>query len=204
MTTMTDATASEAKPTESQIRERRSAFIRVARDNQASLLRSARRLCIGDDERAQDLVQDSLVRAYEAFLKGSYDGSNPSPWLKRIMTNLFINEYRRSKKWDAGVTVETLTRSGEAGPPQTHARSSDLPGFDLLNSTLDEELERALRSLSEPVRLCVILVDIEGLDYAEAARALRIPIGTVRSRLARARMQLHDLLRDYARRRGII
>jgi RNA polymerase sigma-70 factor (ECF subfamily) len=201
---MTESPLMEAKPTDSEIKQRRAAFTTVARDNQGVLLSSARRLCQGDDERAQDLVQDALVRAYEAFLKGSFDGANPRAWLQRILTNLFINDYRRSKKWDAGVTVDALTRSGEAGPPQTHARSSDLPGFDLLNATLDEELERALGSLSEILRLCIILVDIEGLDYAEAAAALNIPIGTVRSRLARARMQLHDLLRDYARRKGII
>jgi RNA polymerase sigma-70 factor, ECF subfamily len=186
------------------IARRRAAFGKIAREQQAVLLSAARRFCAGNDEKAQDLVQDTLVRAYDAYLHGKFDGSSPRAWLLRILTNLFINDYRRHQKWDAGVTVEDLTRSGEAGPPQTHAADSDQPGFELLAATLDEDLERALGTLSDGLRQCVILVDMDGLDYAEAAAALGIPIGTVRSRLSRARMQLHDILRDFAIRKGLI
>jgi RNA polymerase sigma-70 factor (ECF subfamily) len=68
-------------------------------------------------------------------------------------------------------------------------------------ATLDEPLERALAALPHEQRACVLLVDVEGWEYAEAAAALDIPIGTVRSRLARARRQLHALLFDYAQAR---
>lgn len=164
-------------------------------------MRLARRLCRGDDDRAQDLAQDALVRAYEAYAAGRFDaGGNARAWLLRILTNLFINDYRRRKKWEAGMDVETLTSSGEAGPPQTHAAPVDVPGVTLLEQILDEELEAALNRLSPPLRLCVLLVDVQGLEYAEAAQALRVPVGTVRSRLSRARMQLEDLLSDFALR----
>ena len=185
---------------------RRHAFAAIARQQETNLLRAARRLCRGDEDHAQDLVQEALVRAYKAYSAGNYEESaaTPWPWLLRILTNLFINDYNRRRKWDAGVDLDTVTASGEAGPAETHAPPCDMPGLVLLAETLDEELEQALARLSEPLRLCVVLVDMEGLDYAEAAKTLNIPIGTVRSRLSRARLQLQDLLQDYGRRRRLI
>jgi RNA polymerase sigma-70 factor (ECF subfamily) len=166
---------------------------------------AAHRLCRGNGDQAADLVQDTLVRAYEAYLEGRFQpGSNARPWLIRIMTNLYINDHNRRKKWDAGIDVETLTSSGETGPEAIRAAPADVPGVTLLAETLDEELEQALAHLSEGLRLCIILVDMQGLEYAEAAAALGIPIGTVRSRLARARMQLQDILRDFGRRRRLL
>jgi len=185
---------------------RRIAFATLVRAQQTNLLRASRRLCRGDDDRAQDLIQDTLVRAYEAYTAGKFqaDAGALWPWLLRILTNLFINDYNRRRKWDAGIDLDTLTASGSGGPEQTHAPAADIPGQALLTSTLDEELEEALAALPETMRVCVILVDMEGLEYAEAAKALAIPIGTVRSRLARARMQLYDRLQDYARRKRLI
>jgi len=183
----------------------RAEFSALVRRHETDLMRTALRLCRGDHDRAADLVQDTLVRAYEAYQDGRFQpGTSARPWLLRILTNLFINDYKRRQKWDAGVDVETLTASGETGPPSTHAAPADMPGFTLLAQTLDEELEQALVLLSDVLRVCVVLVDMQGLEYAEAALALGIPIGTVRSRLARARMQLQDILRDYARRKGLL
>jgi RNA polymerase sigma-70 factor (ECF subfamily) len=182
--------------------ERRAIFAAVARENESALLRTARRLCCGDEDRAQDVVQEALVRGYDAFLRGQFtDGTNWRAWLTRIMTNNYINDYRRRRKWEADVDVETLTRGGETGPSNTHAPPSEMPGVQLMSEIMDEELEKALASLSEGLRLCVLLVDIEGLDYAETAAALDIPIGTVRSRLSRARLILHDRLVEYAKDR---
>jgi RNA polymerase sigma-70 factor, ECF subfamily len=184
---------------------RRAEFAALAHQWETDMLKMARRLTQGDDDRAQDLVQDTLIRAYQAYSEGRFDeGGNAKAWLFRILTNLFINEYRRRQKWDAGVDVETLTASGDTGPSQTHAAAADVPGVTLLKQTLDEELEQALNSLSEGLRDCVVMVDMQEMDYAEAAKALDIPIGTVRSRLSRARMQLHDLLYEYGRRKRLI
>ncbi len=183
---------------------RRARFTRLVLVHEGDLLRAARRLCRGDDDRAQDLTQDTLVRAYEAYRDGRFqEGMHPRPWLIRILTNLFITDYHRRRRGDAGVDVDTLTSGGAAGPPQTHIPKSEIPGVALISAILDEELEAALAALPEPLRLCVLLVDVEGLEYAEAAAALGIPLGTVRSRLARARMRLEDLLADWARRRRL-
>ena len=185
--------------------QRRAEFAALARKHGQDLMRASHRLCRNDRDRAADLVQDTLVRAYEAYLDGRFqEGTNARPWLLRILTNLYINDHNRRKRWDAGIDVETLTSSGEAGPESTHAAPADVPGVALMAGTLDEELEAALARLSEGLRLCVILVDMQGLEYAEAAAALAIPVGTVRSRLARARMQLQDILRDFGRRRRLV
>jgi RNA polymerase sigma-70 factor (ECF subfamily) len=184
---------------------RRAEFAALVRKHEIDLVRTALRLCRGDHDRSSDLVQDTLVRAYEAYQEGRFQPeTNARPWLLRILTNLFINDYKRRQKWDAGVDVDTLTASGETGPPNTHAAPADTPGFTLLAQTLDEELEHALAMLSDVLRVCVELVDIQGFEYAEAAATLGVPIGTIRSRLARARMQLQDILRDYARRKGLL
>ena len=184
---------------------RRSAFSRLVREHEASLLRTARRLCLGNEDRALDLVQDALVRAYEAYAAGKFrEGLNARAWFLRILTNLFINDYHRRRRQGPEVDIDDVTASGEIGPEATRAASADVPGENLLAATLDEPLEKALTSLSEGLRLCVLLVDVEGLDYAEAAAALNIPLGTVRSRLSRARFQLHALLAPYGRERGYV
>ncbi|MBC8142218.1 MAG: sigma-70 family RNA polymerase sigma factor [Armatimonadetes bacterium] len=175
---------------------------------EADLLRTARRLSRYDEDRAQDLVQDAILRAYVAAKDGRFDLGASLPetrgYLQRIITNQFINEYRRKIKWDAGTDVETLTAGGQTGPVQTHAKSADVPGSRLDDETLDEPLEKALAALSEASRMVVQLVDIEERSYEETAQLLDVPIGTVRSRLARARQNLRELLSEYAQAKGLI
>jgi RNA polymerase sigma-70 factor (ECF subfamily) len=184
---------------------RRDAFARMARDCESSLLRTALRLCLGNRDRAEDLVQDALLRGFTAYLEGRFrEGGSGRAWLTRILINAYLNDYARRTKWEAGITVDELTFDGEAGPESTHAALSDVPGATLMRDTLDEPLETALRALPHVFRLCVLLVDVEGMEYAEAAAALGVPVGTVRSRLARARFKLQETLAEYARERRII
>ena len=175
----------------------------VAR-SEAALMRAALRLCRGGHDCAQELVQDTVVRAYVAFKKGLFrEGFNPQAWLLRILTNAFINEYRRKARWDAGVDVDTLTAGGEVGPEATRASPGDQPDRALLGATFDEPLENALKRLPDALRRTVLLVDVDGLSYEEAAAKMGVPVGTVRSRLSRARFSLQDMLRDYARDRRL-
>lgn len=178
-------------------------FLDIYKTIEKDVVRLSRRLCLGNEDKAQDLLQDAIVKAYVASSEGKLEKSTAKAWFMRILTNLFINDYRRHKKWDAEVDFDTLTSFGEAGPEASRASQTDVPGVSLLANTLDEELEYALSQLSEPLRLAVTLVDMQGLEYSEAAMILGLPIGTIRSRLARARMQLHDLLQDFARARGL-
>ena len=179
-------------------------FAALARQHETALVRAAQRLCRGRQDQAQDLAQDTLVRAYQAFLEGRFQqGVSAWPWLLRILTNLFINDLNHRRRWDSDVDLDTLMQSG-GGPAQTHAAPADVPGIDLMARTLDEELEHALAVLPDGLRVCILLCDMEGLSYEETAQALGIPIGTVRSRLARGRMKMHDLLQDFARQRGYL
>ena len=192
-------------PKDTHPNARRDAFSGLARQHEQALLRAALRLCGGNRDPAEDLVQEALVRGYRAFLGGKFqDGGNARAWLMRILVNIYLNEYARRTRWEAGVTVDELTFAGEGGPESTHAAPGDVPGQNLLSESLDEPLEKALAELPDGFRLCVLLVDVEGMEYGEAAEALGVPIGTVRSRLARARFKLHAMLADYARERRII
>jgi RNA polymerase sigma-70 factor, ECF subfamily len=186
-----------------QRQQRRAAYTRIVREYEAGLLRAARRLTSGDEDRAQDLVQDALVRGYEAYVNGRFrEGSDARAWLLRILTNGFLNDRKRRQRWEAPVDWDALTSGGETAlTAALEAAAQDRPDAALLAGTLDEPLERALAALSPLLRACVVLVDVEGLEYADAAAALGIPIGTVRSRLARARLQMHALLFGYARER---
>jgi RNA polymerase sigma-70 factor (ECF subfamily) len=181
---------------------RRIAFTRLMTEHEPTLLRVAYRLCSGKEDQAQDLVQDALIKGYEAYMEGRFqEDTNARAWLVRILTNGFITEYNRKQKWEAAVDIDTLTADGDGGPSTLHTSAQDDPAAILLSTTLDESVEQALAYLSHELRACIVLVDIEGLDYTEAAIALNVPIGTIRSRLFRARQQLHSLLYKYANER---
>lgn len=172
----------------------------MARRCEGILIATARRL-VRDDDRVLDLVQEALVRGYEAFRAGKFQpGGKPCAWLARILTNHFINEWRRERKWGAGVTVDDVTAGGELGPEVTRTEAADTA---LFRGTLEEPLERALAELPEALRLTVILVDMQDLSYQEAAERLQVPVGTVRSRLARARFQLAELLQGWGQERRL-
>lgn len=182
----------------------RTRFRRLFDPCEGTLLRHARRLHGGDEDRAQDLAQEALVRAYDAFLRGLFrEGAPPCAWLHRIATNHFVNEYRRRRRWEAGTTVDALTHGGDTGPAATHAPTTARPDTVLERAHLDEPLERALRALSPPLRAAVLLVDLEERTYEEAATLLGVPVGTIRSRLSRARYLLQAALADYARDRRL-
>ena len=185
--------------------KRRAVFTRVILPHEGDLARSARRLCGGDEDRAQDLVQDALVRAYRACLSGRFrENVNPWAWLLRIMTNLYINDYHRRCRWEARTDINSPTVCKKMMEASRWAAPADMPGVALLAGTLNEDLEQALMLLPEILRRCVVLVDLDGHEYAEAARILGIPVGTVRSRLSRAHGKLFRLLEDYAGNQRIL
>ena len=194
-----------SSPLEAQQLRGRAIFVELLRRHEQDLRRAARRLCLGNEDRAQDLAQDALLRAYDACLNGRFhEGTNTRAWFLRILTNLAINDYHYRRRRQNHVDIAAVTSAGEAGPVETHAPAADIPGIALLAETLDEEMEQALTKLSEGLRRCVILVDMERREYAEAAQILGIPVGTVRSRLSRARLQLFGLLHGYAQERRLV
>jgi RNA polymerase sigma-70 factor (ECF subfamily) len=147
------------------------------------LLRVARSLT-RDHAEAEDLVQDTLVRAYRAIDR--FDGRHPRAWLLTILRNTNINRHRRRRPELLGDGADAHDRLAHlAGPDRTD---------DVVDNAVDTEIVEAVAALGEPFRRVVELVDVDGLSYAEAAEVLAIPVGTVMSRLHRARARVRDRL----------
>jgi RNA polymerase sigma-70 factor (ECF subfamily) len=147
-----------------------------------------------DEDDAKDLVQDTFLKAYR-FIESFQKGTNAKAWLFRILKNSFINDYRRKSKEPSKVDyqeVEQVYNSDEAEVSNT----TDLR-VEVLQDMLGDEVANALNSLAVDFRTVIILCDIEGFTYEEMAKILDIPIGTVRSRLHRARNLLKEKLKDY-------
>jgi len=149
----------------------------------------------GDENDAHDLVQDTYLKAYRFF--SSYErGSNAKAWLFRILKNSFINNYRKASKEPGKVDYEEAENYLNTGKS---AYSDTIDGREkLFRGLIGDEVARALNALPIDFRTVIILCDIEEFSYEEIAKIIDIPIGTVRSRLHRARKMLREMLIGYA------
>ena len=175
---------------------RREDFERLTELHALKLYNAARRMARNDAD-AEDLTQETLIKAYVAF-DSFRPGTNFSAWLITILTNNYRMLYRR-RKLVSFASWDEMSDYFVDGSDSSNASSRYEPEHDLLQNCYTEELESALNSLSETLRLTILLSDVEQLSYEETAAALGIPIGTVRSRLSRAREQLRESLTEYAR-----
>jgi RNA polymerase sigma-70 factor (ECF subfamily) len=148
-----------------------------------------------DRDAAEDLVQETLLRALTAWSR-FVPGSNARAWLFRILTNSFINHYRRNRR-HYRFTHETGEDAAYALYGH-HVERAANPHGQLLRAMLADEVQAALDSLAEDHRKVVELADLRGVRYRDIAIELELPIGTVMSRLFRARRQLEGRLRSYA------
>ncbi|MCE7864546.1 MAG: sigma-70 family RNA polymerase sigma factor [Bacteroidetes bacterium CHB5] len=152
-----------------------------------------------DPDDAKDLVQDTYLKAYR-FIESFQKGTNAKAWLFRILKNSFINDYRKKTKEPSKVDyqeVETYYNSEDVNRQIT----PDLR-VESLKDMIGDEISNALNSLDVDFRTVIILCDLEGFKYEEMAKILDIPIGTVRSRLHRARNLLKEKLSEYAKSMG--
>jgi RNA polymerase sigma-70 factor (ECF subfamily) len=150
---------------------------------------------------AKDLLQDTILRAYRFFHQFT-PGTNCRAWLLTILYNSFRNEYRRSAREKVS-TPENFEREIDLQNLRSDPPQND-PESNLFDKLLDHEVEAALDQLPEEFRSVILLVDIEELNYEEAARALSVPVGTVRSRLSRGRAMMREALRSFAIAKGYI
>jgi RNA polymerase sigma-70 factor (ECF subfamily) len=147
----------------------------------------------GNDADAKDLTQEAFIRIFRAFRRINPDASLES-WLYRIVSNLYIDMLRRRPK----VRIESLdapvmtAKGGEIQREVPDERAD--PAVEVLNTQLDAGVQRALLALSPDLRAVVVLSDIEGYSYEEIGMILRVPVGTVKSRLHRARRTLQERL----------
>lgn len=155
-----------------------------------------------DEEDAKDLMQDTYMKAYR-FITSFEQGTNSKAWLFRILKNSFINDYRRRVKEPSKVDYQDIesTYNSDDVEGESTSMTTDLR-VDAMQHRMGDEVTLALNSLAVDFRIVIILCDLEGFTYEEMAKILDIPIGTVRSRLHRARNMLKHKLRDYARKMG--
>jgi RNA polymerase sigma-70 factor, ECF subfamily len=152
---------------------------------------------------AEDLVQDTLVRAYRFF--DSFEaGTNFKAWLLRIQMNTFVNRYRRASRERQVFDGPMATPVGEGVMSRASMRGLTDPVGDAQRNLIALEIKRAFEELSEEARAMVLLADVEELSYKEIADIVGCPIGTVMSRLHRARKQLQVSLHNHAVQLGII
>ena len=163
-----------------------------------SMYNFAYRLTFDEDD-SKDLVQDTYLKAFR-FIDSFQQGTNAKAWLFRILKNSFINDFRKKSKEPSKVDyqeIESYYNSDEVDKSIT----TDLRA-ETVQDMIGDEISNALNSLDVDFRTVIILCDLEGFKYDEMAKILDIPIGTVRSRLHRARNLLKEKLRDYASKMG--
>ena len=164
-----------------------------------ALHRLARRLT-RDATRADDLVQETFARALKSWTKFEPQAFGIKPWLLRMMYNLHLNRADRERRQPVAMADEALAAVPDDGADLT----SELPIDPADFQAMDQELVRAIEGLPTDARVVLLLWAVEGFSYKEIAETTGVPIGTVMSRLHRARQRLAAELRPYAEAEGIV
>jgi RNA polymerase sigma-70 factor (ECF subfamily) len=144
---------------------------------------------------AEDATQNALIQAFNNLR--SFRGGSFKSWLARVVVNASYDELRREKRHIAMPLEQFNSEGEEIESPMWMMDRSAGPQELAETSEVQAVLQRCIRALTPDYRLMVILVDIEGMSYEEAAHVTRVPVGTVKSRLARARMQLRSALKKF-------
>jgi len=157
----------------------------IARDHGKFMYTVAYRLC-GRHQEAEDVVQTALLRVQKGLV--TYEPGNLRGWLSRITTNVFLDETRRKKRRPVQALPEDPERVLAGAPGADEALdAAELPAY----------IQTAIRSLSPDYRAALVLCDVVGMTYPEIADTLDVPVGTVRSRIHRARSSLRELLKPH-------
>jgi RNA polymerase sigma-70 factor (ECF subfamily) len=152
----------------------------------------------GDPVHAEDLVQETMLRAFRSWHRFR-SGTNARAWLFTILRNVFISDYRRNRKKEQTVDLSEIEEITFVEPME-----GEDPEARLLHRLVDDEVLACIAALPDVYRATLLLSDVEELSYEEVAKVLGLPIGTVKSRLFRARQALQRQLHDYAVEMGYI
>jgi len=179
---------------------RRAQFEREALPHLDALYNSALGMT-RDPSSADDLIQETYLKAWR-FWDQFKPGTSCKAWLFRIMTNTYINQYRRWSREPYKVDFDDIEEHSESRVAEEAAGALQQTQ-EAIESLFSDEVKAAVEGLAPYFRVVLLLSDVEGFKYQEVADILDIPIGTVRSRLSRARAMLQEKLSGYARERGL-
>lgn len=151
---------------------------------------------LGDEDQAADAAQDAFISAFKAIK--SFRGGSFKAWLMRTVTNACYDELRRKKRRPT-TPLEPETDDGEEmDSPRWLADPNMTPDQVAEADELEHAIQHCLDNLPVEFKTVVVMADIQGMDYSEVASSVRIPLGTVKSRLARARLRLQECLQGFA------
>lgn len=149
---------------------------------------------LNDEDAASDAVQEALISAFRRF--HTFRGDSLRSWLARVVVNACYDEIRKKRRQHS-VPLEQLNAEGDEIETSYWLIDSQAdPEVQFESSELENAIQNSLHKLHPIYRLILVLVDVEGLSYEEAARAAGVPVGTVKSRLARARLQMQRSLQS--------
>lgn len=151
---------------------------------------------LADEDLAEDAVQNAFISAYKNLR--TYRGGSFKSWVLRMVTNGCYDELRRQKRRPT-ISLEPVSpEDGEEMESAQWLRSSDPQPEDVFDQAeLEHALQHCLENLPIEFRAVVVLVDVQGMDYEEVSQSVHSPLGTVKSRLARARLKLRDCLQKF-------
>lgn len=170
------------------------AFNRLVLAYQDALYNTALRI-LGDEERAADATQEAFISAFRAI--NSYRGGSFKAWLLRTVTNACYDELRRQKRRPTTPLEPENDDDEEIESPRWLADGSMSPEEKFEAAELEHAIQHCLEALPTDFRAVVVLADVQGMDYGEVAAAVRSPLGTVKSRIARARLRLRECLQEF-------
>jgi RNA polymerase sigma-70 factor (ECF subfamily) len=150
---------------------------------------------LGDEDQAADASQEAFISAFRSL--NSYRGGSFRAWLLRIVTNACYDEFRRKQRHPS-TPLEPETEDGdEIETPRWLEEPNSSPEQQLDKAELEHAIQHCIENLPLDFRAVVVLADIQGLDYAEVAAVVKKPLGTIKSRLARARLRLRECLQSF-------
>lgn len=170
------------------------AFNTLVLNYQDILFNTARRI-LGDDEMAADATQEAFISAFRGL--NSFRGGSLKAWLLRTVTNACYDELRKMKRRPTTPLEPDDPEGGREESPRWLADPGLSPEQQAEGAELDHAIQHCLEALPLEFRTVVVMADIEGLDYTQVAATVRVPLGTIKSRLARARLRLRDCLRSF-------
>ena len=151
---------------------------------------------LGDEDQAADAAQEAFISAFRSIT--SFRGGSFKAWLMRTVTNACYDELRRKKRRPTTPLEPELDDGDEMDSPRWLADPNFTPEQAAEADEVEHAIQHCLEALPAEFRAVVVLADIQGMDYTEVAASVRVPLGTIKSRLARARLRLRECLQGFA------